>query len=405
MVTLTPQQESACQALVEFSLSEDKCIILQGHAGTGKTTIINQAVERITKTHELLKSLHESSQKLAVHFTAMTHKARHELASKTDYNVSTLHNLLKIPVKDSHVFNPEAIFLSHRYKNIIIVDECSYIDYTILDCINQVLQCYDDIKFIFIGDEKQLPPVGFNHCPIFKQGYPIITLSQVVRQQHSPILGQVCELLRQAVADGHINSLPTDDEQVQLLDKKQWNKTMLQSFQEGRNVKVIRYTNHQTQQANAKVFRHLKGRKEMQVGDIVINNSYHKRMDTAPLYADTCLEILSIEPEHIMFNVQPCKVNRVLAKQVYGEDTHDLYLPHKDESSYPMYVTNHVITDLRHEYACTVHKAQGSTYDEVFINLNDFKNAYKRDKKEAFRLLYVAFSRARHKVYVTGDIV
>lgn len=61
--------------------------------------------------------------------------------------------------------------------------------------------------------------------------------------------------------------------------------------------------------------------------------------------------------------------------------------------------------DIRPMYACTVHKSQGSTYDEVFINLTDFKRMYASDPKMTARLLYVAFSRAKHRVYLTGDIV
>lgn len=53
-------------------------------------------------------------------------------------------------------------------------------------------------------------------------------------------------------------------------------------------------------------------------------------------------------------------------------------------------------------YASTVNKSQGSTYDTVYIDLNDIGKC--RDKDQVRRMLYVAVSRARHKVVFTGDI-
>lgn len=50
--------------------------------------------------------------------------------------------------------------------------------------------------------------------------------------------------------------------------------------------------------------------------------------------------------------------------------------------------------DLYYGYGCTVHKSQGSTYDNVAINLQNLYKNY--DISERARLLYVAFSRARN---------
>ena len=59
--------------------------------------------------------------------------------------------------------------------------------------------------------------------------------------------------------------------------------------------------------------------------------------------------------------------------------------------------------DLRAAYACTINKAQGSTYDNVFIDLDDVKKCNSGD--QIARMLYVATSRARHTVFLCGDLV
>ena len=59
--------------------------------------------------------------------------------------------------------------------------------------------------------------------------------------------------------------------------------------------------------------------------------------------------------------------------------------------------------DLRPRDAATVHKAQGSTYDTVFVDLGDLSTC--RDPNVAARLLYVAFTRARTRVVLYGNLV
>jgi ATP-dependent exoDNAse (exonuclease V) alpha subunit len=59
--------------------------------------------------------------------------------------------------------------------------------------------------------------------------------------------------------------------------------------------------------------------------------------------------------------------------------------------------------DLRAAYAQTVNKSQGSTYDRVFIDLDDIRRCNSGD--QIARMLYVAVSRAREQVFLTGDLV
>ena len=59
--------------------------------------------------------------------------------------------------------------------------------------------------------------------------------------------------------------------------------------------------------------------------------------------------------------------------------------------------------DLRAAYACTVNKSQGSTFDKVFIDIDDIARC--NNGEQIARLMYVAVSRARNTVYLTGDFV
>lgn len=57
---------------------------------------------------------------------------------------------------------------------------------------------------------------------------------------------------------------------------------------------------------------------------------------------------------------------------------------------------------LKYGYAMTIHKSQGSTYNEVMVDLNDIPFNHKGTNAQLFalQLLYVALSRASDKVYL-----
>jgi hypothetical protein len=58
--------------------------------------------------------------------------------------------------------------------------------------------------------------------------------------------------------------------------------------------------------------------------------------------------------------------------------------------------------DLRHGYAQTIHKSQGSTYDQVFVESNKmYERMWKPDEtKFRGKLIYVAYSRAAQRLAV-----
>lgn len=405
-ITLTPEQEQAKDRLLAFINSDARAIILQGHAGTGKTTIIKE-VERQRKAYEKLMQAVDDTPTYKWVYTAMTHKAREALELALGHEANTLHRYLHLrPTRAGQLTQDRP--LPQEKRTLLIIDECSYLDYALLDYLNKYLDLNPASKIILLGDKNQLPPVGLNHCPAYLSEVEEIVLTSSVRQKDSPLIDEAASMFRNMVMSSGLQPITTDDAQVIVLSKKQWDKQMITSFEENRNTKVIRHSNHQVNQTNTKLFKHFNGRQEYKEGDVVICNSYHQG-----IHSDTSMVIKSVAPsfeagievyiisaiaEDGMFHrlIIPKKrseLNKKLAEmEAEGEGTAAVFLKHK-------------LADIRPMYACTVHKSQGSTYDEVFINLTDFKRMYASDPKMTARLLYVAFSRAKHHVYLTGDIV
>ena len=75
-----------------------------------------------------------------------------------------------------------------------------------------------------------------------------------------------------------------------------------------------------------------------------------------------------------------------------------------DDPSFDYFCNQNKVVDLRPLFASTVHKAQGSTINTVYIDLDDFKAVSKYNYPLFKKLLYVAVSRASEKAIFTGDI-
>jgi hypothetical protein len=168
-----------------------KRINFVGSAGVGKTFCVRDLVTR--KVHELSRKSGRWAVE-SVYITAPTNKALSILQSKippsSSIEFNTTHSALKLarnidPKTGNVSFKPS--FAKNRpFEGCImaIVDECSMLETKILDML-------DDFGFpiIFVGDSKQINPIGEPFSPVFHRGYPTIELTEIVRQgEGNPII-------------------------------------------------------------------------------------------------------------------------------------------------------------------------------------------------------------------------
>ena len=76
----------------------------------------------------------------------------------------------------------------------------------------------------------------------------------------------------------------------------------------------------------------------------------------------------------------------------------------KDKKNYKfIYALNKAYT-MDYKFASTVHKAQGSEFDAVFVDVNDIKKSILPNYYDTYaRLMYVALSRAKKRAYIIQD--
>lgn len=225
---LTKDQERVFERFKEFLKDSDsKVFILQGYAGTGKTTLIKFFIEHMKKievNHRLLASTGRAA-KIVSNSTEVLASTVHSMIYKfEDFN----HNLDEFVEyedkygKDKHgqlllQFVMTPLDMNDTYsQNVYIIDEASMIsDVKDLNA-NQAefgsgrllkdLFDYDaNGKFIFVGDECQLPPVLQDISPAlsqqyFKEIYNIevieVTLMQIVRQHSESSIIQASHRIR-----------------------------------------------------------------------------------------------------------------------------------------------------------------------------------------------------------------
>jgi len=169
-VDLTPAyklnvgQQEAHDWLVPFCLGtkEDRKILLEGWAGTGKSFLINRVVESARIIDD------------GVNFgmTAPTHKAVRVLKKSSELkdvlDFGTIHSFLGLKEKINHItgkvtYEPEYLGGKPRRIDgidILIVDESSMLGDDLFEHIENELRSNRKLRVIYMGDSLQLPPVG-----------------------------------------------------------------------------------------------------------------------------------------------------------------------------------------------------------------------------------------------------
>ncbi|MFB6349665.1 ATP-dependent RecD-like DNA helicase [Moraxella sp. ZJ142] len=433
---LTHDQQQAKDGILQLITNPlpdnpiDRIIVVQGYAGTGKSTLLTQVLldyYKLVSTYDLLGANYEPVQ---ITVSAMTHKATEVLRTLLKSTglhhrvpICTTHKAIGAAPKSSKAGSTNYHYydglITTTHPHLVVIDECSYMDSVLLERLMTLVYQYP-ICVLFMGDEHQLPPVNENTCPVFTAGFKTYHLNEVVRQKDAKHLDNCTTLLRQSVADNLLKPITPDDVQVIHLDKNQWDKQIIKSINAGIDTKVLHYTNHQVHRANNKIHNKVTGSADFKAGDLVCVNgnydlydSYYKvnyaQKDRVMLvtYAQK-LELTSGNTTIPVYQLHISSITDtfrdVVTVLVNPKDKE--HLTHKNLPFYGKDTQGNSITfmDIRHMYACTVHKSQGSTFDEVFININDFRNVYKTNLALTLRLLYVAFSRAKHRVYLTGDL-
>lgn len=370
----SPQQDDALVAVNQWlKRGESQIFRLFGYAGTGKTTLARHLAEGVDGD---------------VLFAAFTGKAAQVLRSRGAKGASTIHSLIYRPRGEELIEDEETgrssvspTFSLNRQSPVskaalIIIDECSMVD----EALGRDLLSFGT-PVLVLGDPGQLPPVsggGF-----FTEHEPDVLLSEVHRQaRDNPIVD-----LAQTVREGGSIMFGDYGDTARVIPKTQVTSELVTEANQ-----VLVGTNRTRRRYNQRL-RELNGFDGHlpAAGDklVCLRNDTAKgllngslwQVKSAPRTVKPAMTLL-IQSEDEGIDRIHAKVK--VLKAVFEEP--DAEIP---------WQTRRRHDDFDYGYALTVHKAQGSQWDEVVLFDESF--AF---REHAVRWLYTGITRAAERLTI-----
>ena len=380
----------------------------------------------------LTRVLTQEQAKTSICLTATTHKAAAVLAKSHHKDVNTIHSVLGLKVtKDFRTgltsLKPSGNKQAMPNLFMVVVDEASMINWELLAYIRKGFS--SDTKILYIGDSYQLAPVREPTSPVFTQVKRHAHLTEPVRQQEDSPIFKFGQMFRQLLIDGmhnkrwpSIEDLKANQGEVIHVSHDDWWSMALPAIQQDpMNNKILAWSNNRVQECNSFVRKYLNKPVDLQANEwVVANKPIFTRNNAILARTDQEVLIESIGNRvnwttlggHVLpypgfelwlrqIQIKGFAVYIVESDQVSNYKLLQKY--YKGTKDWPnFYLLEEQVADLRPSYASTVYKAQGSTWDQVFIDLDDISRC--TSWKEVARMMYVAVTRPRTRVVLAGNI-
>lgn len=361
--------------------------IISGGPGTGKTTIIN-AIVKLYIEKNCLNNLDIVEQ---IVLLAPTGRASKKMSTSTGLPASTIHRYLKWN-KDTNDFMINE--KNRNFQKLIIVDEVSMIDTHLFASLLKGINSY--VKLILVGDAHQLPSVGpglilsdlinsdlFNYVP----------LNLIYRQSDNSYIPYLArEIKNKDLSEEFINK--KDDYNFLMLDNKDITATIKKIIEAGiqkgydeNNLQILapKYKGDNGIDILNSILCHIfnpsKGQREIMYGDII----YKEGDKVLQLVNDADNNVFNGD---IGFIKSIATINTPYKKEVISIDY---------DGNVVMY-SKKDLKNIRHAYAITIHKSQGSEFDHVIMPISFNYGAMLYNK-----ILYTGVSRAKKSLILIGD--
>ena len=208
----TPCQDRLLKSIAEFiSADDDDILVVNGYAGTGKTTAVS-AVISVLKEYKVKSIL-----------LAPTGRAAKVLSGYAGQPAYTIHkHIYRQKSVGGDGFGQFTLAPNKDKDTLFVVDEVSLIGIdagqqqsttafgsgNLLDDLISFVRAGSGCKVILIGDSAQLPPVGLDASPALSKDYmammggiDFVELTTVVRQQQESGILYNATLVRQLISD------------------------------------------------------------------------------------------------------------------------------------------------------------------------------------------------------------
>jgi len=424
---LTKGQEIAFNEIVTIFREGALRARLVGSAGTGKT-YLSKALAEYFITHRSPIDRRHNNQ---VFITAPTNKALAVLMAKygdMPCQFRTIHSALR---KQLHTDNKtgerkfirtpfygDDISQNFDYAKFCIIDESSMLEAEIEGTEN-IEGDLASLPFpiLYIGDKKQLPPVGEPESPVFIKPYPEVELTEIIRQgAGNPIidLSRDLDLIyfkKPKILPGEttITGYMYSNDAKAIIDN-------LAEVNGTDDLKYLTYTNLVVDNINTTVRKRIytNPRRLEKEETIIFNTPYGRTYYTNKEEKIRDLEVVTSYvqvPTSKTFVGKDGVSNTEKIRMKYYIANDNIKVIHEQSDAIFIHICailkencrkfawgwksyywfKEQFADIKYNHAITIHKSQGSTYKTAIINIADVDR--NRDMAEKQKLLYTAVTR------------
>lgn len=422
---LNQGQQEAAEGFFKFLFEQGTELIISGPGGVGKTFLMGHLIDIVMPRYEeTCKLMGIPAHYSSVIMTATTNRAAEVLAAATSRPTQTIHSFLRLKVNDDYATGKTMLTRGRDWaihKDLILfIDESSMIDKALLEMIrDSTCHC----KIVYVGDHCQLAPIMEPISPIYRQRLPFFELTEPMRTDN-PHLQAANDQLRDTVKTSEFKPIQIVPGIIDHLDVTAMQQAIDNEFKDtDSNSRILAYTNARVVQYNDYI-RELRQFTEPYVLDERLINSsaiqlrgsnrtrgmiaVEEEVRIAAMAPTTTMEVIDADND-VELEVRYCDLESAyemishVPLPVDKDHFNKLVKYYQQQKNWKLYFhLKNTFPDLRPRDAATVHKAQGSTYDTVFIDLNNLSTCH--NPNQAARLLYVAFTRARKRVVLYGDL-
>lgn len=385
-IELTDEQKKALEGSLNSYIS-----IITGGAGCGKTTIIKQLIKNFSKNNEKFI------------LTSFTGKAvlriKETLGDLGEFNCYTLHRLIHKKRTGQNV---------EKFYNLVI-DECSMIS---TELIWQFFSFFKhNFRIILIGDCNQLPPIGsgsFFTQLINCERIPIYYLTKNKRIISQNKKMTILENANGLISDERNKNIPfqfkSDEGFYQINEDIGYCVKILKAFKskniEPDDITIITPYNKDVDlliKVQQKIFLSGINKRDFNNVEFHIND---RVMQTNNVYNDSYDlmngeegKIINIYDDKLLVDYGNDKIMEYYFKNKEEKKGKKTSKEEEEEEERKLYVS-----DIKHSFAKTVHKSQGSEYKYVILYIPKSGTGFIN-----INLLYTAITRTKEKIWLICD--
>ncbi len=377
-IKYTKLQKRAIQNAMKSNL-----FILTGGPGTGKTTVIKGIVFVYSKYHQI-PILYNNSL-FDIKLIAPTGRAAKRINEMTNLHAETIHRFLGYNYEGKFTFNKDNLV----YADVIIIDEASMIDVFLASQLLQAIPA--ETKVIIVGDEDQLPSVGPGQVlkdMIDSDMIDYIKLNTIHRQAMNS------NIIKLAYS---INNEFLPEDMLKTYDDRYFVPEDISNF-ESRLINIVNflqlngYSLYEDIQILIPMYRGTAGIDNV---NRILQEEFNQNKSKVIIHGDREFRIgdkvlqLTNQIEDNIMNGDQGTVIGLTEENVLIVDFMGIEVSYKSSE----------LINLKHAYAMSIHKSQGSEYKVVIMPLyRSYSIMLKR------KLLYTGVTRAKEKLILIGDM-